>query len=87
MINNYDKENTFLTKNTVNTFTDMKSFTPIGLCLICNKMNTIEFSFCMQVDPSEDGGNLEDPGLKLEFIYSVHDVIHQLVSYFFCENR
>lgn len=37
----------------------------------------------MQVNPSEDGGNLEDPGLKLEFIYSVHDAIHQLVSYFF----
>lgn len=37
-------------------------------------------SLCMQVDPAEEGGNPEDPGLKLEFVYSVHDAIEKLVG-------
>lgn len=33
-----------------------------------------------QVEKDEIGARLDDPGLKMEFIYAVHDAIRNLVS-------
>lgn len=35
--------------------------------------------FMFKVDKDESGAKTEDPGLKMEFVYAVHDAIRTLV--------
>jgi hypothetical protein len=37
-------------------------------------------SFLLQVDKEQEGAKPEDPGLKMEFLYAVHDMLREMVS-------
>jgi hypothetical protein len=37
-------------------------------------------SFLIQVNKEEEGANLEEPGLNMEFVYAVHDTLREMVS-------